>query len=118
MLPLKNDVLFLVKFLRNDIDRSKEAYGYNILFSYSIRCLVWEAVLKYTGANLDHITDDVLGLLLENIMRGGPSSVWGKHLVKRGEQEMLFEDIKQPICLEYDSISPNWSFLMKLKLQK
>ena len=46
-----------------------------------------------TGVTLDYITDDKLRLLLENIMRGGPSSCMGNRYVKRGDRKMVYEDM-------------------------
>ena len=46
-----------------------------------------------TRVKLDYITDDKLRLLLENNMRGGPSSCMGNRYVKRGERKILYEDL-------------------------
>ena len=76
MLYLKNDVLLLTDIFQNYIDTCKKAYGINPLYSYSTPSFTLKAGLKMTGVKLDYITDDKLMLLLENIMRGRPSSVW------------------------------------------
>ena len=49
--------------------------------------------MKITGVKLDYITDDKLRLLLENIMRGGPSACMGNRHVKRGERKRVYEDL-------------------------
>ena len=54
--------------------------------------------MKITGVKLDYITDDNITLgppliLLENIMRGGPSACMGNRYVKRGERKKLYEDL-------------------------
>ena len=46
-----------------------------------------------TGVKLDYITDDKLRLLLENNMRGGPSSCMGNRYVKKGDRKILYEDM-------------------------
>ena len=46
-----------------------------------------------TGVKLDYITDDELSLLLENNMRGGPSSCMGNRYVKRRDTKRVFEDL-------------------------
>ena len=74
MLYLKNDVLLLTDIFQNYIDTCKKAYGINPLYSYSTPSCIWKAGLKMTGVKLDYITHDKLRLLLENNMRGGPSS--------------------------------------------
>ena len=94
MLYLKNDVLLLTDIFQNYIDTYKEAYGINPLYSYSTPSFTWKAGLKMTGVTLDFITVDKLRILLENIMKGGPSSCMGNRYVKRRERKTLFEDLK------------------------
>ena len=100
MLYLKNDVLFCTylehigtDIFQNYIDTCKKAYGINPLYSYSTPSFTWKAGLKMTGVKLDYITDDKLRLLLENNMRGGPSSCMGNRYVKRGERKIVYEDM-------------------------
>ena len=92
-LYLKNDVLLLTDIFQNYIDTCKKAYGINPLYSYSTPSFTWKAGLKMTGVKLDYITDDKLRLLLENNMRGGPSSCMGSRYVKRGETKIVYEDM-------------------------
>ena len=47
--------------------------------------------MKKTGVKLDYITDDKLRLLLENNMRGGPSSSMGNRYLKRRERKLVYE---------------------------
>ena len=93
MLYLKNDVFLLTDIFQNYIDTCKKAYGINPLYSYSTPSFTWKAGLKMTGVKLDYITDDKLRLLLENNMRGGPSSCMGNRYVKRGERKIVYEDM-------------------------
>ena len=48
---------------------------------------MWKARLKMSGVKLDYITDDKLRLLLENNMRGGPSSCMGNRYKKEGKEK-------------------------------
>ena len=93
MLYLKNDVLLLTDIFQNYIDTCKKAYGINPLYSYSTSSFTWKAGLKMTGVKLDYITDDKLRLLLENNMRGWPSSCMGNRNIKRGERKIVYEDM-------------------------
>ena len=81
---LKNDVLLLTVIFQIYIDTCKKAYGIKPLYSFSTPSFTWKAGLKMTGVKLDYITDDKLRLLLENNMRGGPTSCMGNRYVKRG----------------------------------
>ena len=49
--------------------------------------------MKLTGVKLDYITDDKLRLLIENNMRGGPSSCMRNRYVKSGDRKILFKDM-------------------------
>ena len=92
MLYLKNDVLLLTDDFKNYIDTCKKPYSINPLYSYSKPSSTWKAGLKKTGVKVGYITDDKLRLLLENNMRGGPSSCMGSRYVKRGERKRVYED--------------------------
>ena len=83
----------LTDIFQNYIDTCKKAYGIKPLYSYSTPSFTWKAGLKMTGVNLDCIIDDKLKLLLQNNMRGGPSSCMGNRYVKRGERKIVFEDV-------------------------
>ena len=87
MLYLKNIVLILTEIFQNYIDTCKEAYGINPVYSYSTPSFTWKAGLKMTGVKLDYKTNDTLRILLENKMRGGPSSCMGNRYVKRGKEK-------------------------------
>ena len=86
-------MLILTDIFQNYIDTFKKAYGNNPLYSYSTPSFTWKAGLKMTGVKLDYITDDKLRLLLENNMRGRPSSCMGNRYVKRGERKTVYEDM-------------------------
>ena len=87
MLYLKNDVLILTDIFQIYIDTCKKAYGISPLYSYSTPSFTWKAGLKMTGVKLDYITDDKLRLLLENNMRGGPSSCMGSRYAEKEAKE-------------------------------
>ena len=72
---------------------------------------VWQCGLKYTGINLQTLQDKDLNLTLENIIRGGISSVLGDLYVKSDENEQIlyadatnlyWHSMSQP--LPYDEI--------------
>ena len=49
--------------------------------------------MKYTGKNLQTLQDEDMNLLLENIIRGGLSSVMGDRYVKSdGNKKILCKD--------------------------
>ena len=93
MLYFKHDVLLLTDIFQNFVDTCKKAYGVNPLYSYSTPSFTWKAGLKKTGVKLDYITDDKLRILLENNMRGEPSSCMVNRYIKRGERKIIYEDM-------------------------
>ena len=98
MLYLKNDIILLTDIFQNCIDTCKKSYGINPKYSYSTPSFTWKAGLKNTGVTLDYITDDKLRLILENNMRGGPSSCMGDRYVKRGDRKIVHEDLNNLYC--------------------
>ena len=110
MLYLKNDVLLLTDVFQIYIDTCKKAYGINPLYSYSTPSFTWKAGLKMTGESLDYITDDKLRLLLENNMRGGPSSCMGNRYGKRGERKIVYENMNNLYGWSMSQYLPNGDF--------
>ena len=86
-------MLLLTDIFQNFLDTCNKASGINPLYSYSIPSFTWKAGLKMTGVKLDFIIDNKIRLLLENNMRGGPSSCMGNRYVKRGDGKIVYEDI-------------------------
>ena len=75
------------------IDICKCVYGNNPFYSYSTPICIQKAVLKNTGLQKNHIIDDQIRLLLEKRLRGVPSACMGNRPVKRGEKEIVCEDM-------------------------
>ena len=65
----------------------------NPLYCVSLTGYTWQCGLKYTGINLQTLQDKDMILLLENIIRGGISSVMGDRYVKSDEnKQILYAD--------------------------
>ena len=110
MLYLKNDVFLITEIFQNFIDTCKKAYGINPLYSSSTPSFTGKVGLKMTGVRLDYITDDQLRLLLENNMRGGPSACMGNRYVKRGERNILYEDLNNLYSWSMSQYLPTGDF--------
>ena len=89
MLYLKMDVLQLADVFENFVEKSTLEYGINPLNSYSLTGYTWKAGSKLTNVKLDFIKDEKLILLLENIIRGGISSVMGPRYTESVENTKL-----------------------------
>ena len=59
-----------------------------------------------------------LGFLLENNMRGRPSSCMSNHHVKRGERKIVYEDMNNLHGWSMSQYLPKKVFFTKLKLQR
>ena len=57
---MKDDALLLRDTVQSFINTSISAFGMNPLYSHSTPSFTWKAGLKYTGVELDFITDDKL----------------------------------------------------------
>ena len=89
MLYLKMDVLQLTDVFENFVESSTRENKINPLYSYSLPGYTWKAGLKLTNIKLDFIKDKELLLLLENIIRGGISSVMGDRHVQSDENKQI-----------------------------
>ena len=79
---LKNDVLFLTCVFEKFVKVSVNDIGNNPIYCLSLPGFTWECELNYTGKNLQTLQDKDMILLLENIIRGGISSVLSDGYVK------------------------------------
>ena len=79
----------------NFIKVSVNEFGINPLYCVSLPGYTWECGLKYTGINLQTLQDKDMILLLENIIRGGRSSVMGdRHVQSDENKKILYVDAK------------------------
>ena len=74
---LKSHVLLLTSVFEKFIKVSFNEFEINPLYCVTLLGYTWQCGLKYTGINLQALQDKDMILLLENIIRGGISSVMG-----------------------------------------
>ena len=60
---------------------SLETYGLDPIHYYCLPGLSWDAMLKYTGVELESITDPDMHLMLKKSMRGGVSNICHRPLI-------------------------------------
>ena len=85
----KSDVIFLADVIEKFVKVSFEEYGINPLYCVSLPGYTYQCALKYTDIKLQTLQNKDLILLIENIIRGGISSVMGDRYVKSDENEKL-----------------------------
>ena len=78
-LYLKTDVLLLADVMTEFRKTCKKAYGLEAFHYYTSPGLALDAMLKYTEAKLDLISDPDMYLMIERGIRGGVSSIMKRH---------------------------------------
>ena len=78
-LYLKTDVLFLADVMTEFRKTCNKAYGLDALHYYTSPGLGWDAMLKFTGIELDLISDQDMYLMIEKGIRGGVSSIMKRY---------------------------------------
>ena len=86
---LKSDVQLPACVFEKFIKVSVNEFGINLLYCVSLPGYTWQCGLKYTGKNLQTLQDKDIILLLEDIMRGGISSVMGDRYIKSDRNKMI-----------------------------
>ena len=86
---LKSDVFLLACVFEKFIKVSVNEFGINPLYCVSLPGYTWLCGLKYTEINLQTLQDKDMILLIENIIRGGISSVMGDGYIKSDENKKI-----------------------------
>ena len=90
------DVLLLADVFQNFRNSVYEQHHLDPLHFITLPSLAWASALKYTGAELDFITDPDMYLMVENSMRGGIATV-----------SQRYARANNPLVEGYDSSKPN-----------
>ena len=85
----KSDVILLADVFEKFVKVSTEEYRINPLYCVSLPGYTYQCDLKYTDIKLQTLQDKGLILLIENIVRGGISSVMGDRYVKSDENKKI-----------------------------
>ena len=85
----KSDVILLPDVFEKCVKVSTEDYKINPLYCMSLPGYTYQYALKYTDIKLQTLQDKDLILLIENIIRGGISSVMGDRYVKSNENKKI-----------------------------
>ena len=86
---LKSDFLLLACVFEKLIKVSIYEFDINLLYCVSSPGYTWQYDLKFSGINLQTLHDKDLTLTLENMIKGGISSVIGDRYVKSDENKKI-----------------------------
>ncbi|XP_072375164.1 uncharacterized protein [Diabrotica undecimpunctata] len=100
-LYMKTDILLLVDIFERFRSSSLRTYNLDPAHYYTLPGFTWDAMLKYTGQELELLTDPDMHLFVERGIRGGLSQVCSKRRVKANN----------PYINNYDPSKPK-TFLM------
>ena len=116
MLYKKLDVLILSDVFENFRELCLKHYEIDPAYCYSAPGLSWNAGLKYTGIELELLTDkDMLDMFKDGI-RGGFSGVLGKRFVEANNKYIKEGEIKNPNYLWYTDANNLYGCGMSEKL--
>ena len=85
----KSGVILLADVFEKFVKVSTEEYKINPLYCVSLPGYTYQCALKYIDIKLQTLRNKVLILLMENIIRGGISSVMGDRFVKSDENKKI-----------------------------
>ena len=85
----KSDVILLADVIEKFVKVSFEEYAINLLYCVSLPGYIYQCALKYIDIKLHTLQDKDLILLIENIIRGGVSSVMSDRYVKSDENKKI-----------------------------
>ena len=109
---LKTDVLLLADVFENFRKTCLKHYKLDPAHYYTSPGLSWDALLKYTGINLELLTDVNKHLFVERGLRGGKQPL-PKRLQPPGGDELHYVlRREQSLRLGHESASPGWQFRM------
>ena len=116
MIYQKLDVLILSDVFENFRELCLKHYEIDPAYCYSAPGLSWNAGLKFTGIELDLLTDkDMLDMFKDGI-RGGFSGVLGKRFVEANNKYIKEGEIKNPNYLWYTDANNLYGCGMSEKL--
>ena len=113
---LITDILLLADVFENFRKMSLETYGLDPIHYYSLPGLFWDAMLKYTGVELELITDPDMHLMVEKSMRGGISNICHRHATSNRPSMDTYNENEEPRTLTYQDANSLYSWAMSQML--
>ena len=90
------DILLLADVFENFRKMSLETYGLDPIHYYSLPDLSWDAMLKYTGVELELIIDPDMHLMVEKSMRRSISNICHRHVTSNHSSMDTYIENEEP----------------------
>ena len=113
---LITDILLLADIFENCKKMSLETYGLDPIHYYSLPGLSRDAMLKYTGVELELITDPDMHLMVEKSMRAYISNICHRHATSNHPIMDTYEN-EEPSMLTYQDANSLYSWAMPKMLR-
>ena len=95
---------------------SSETYGLGPIHYCSLPGLSWDAMFKYTGVELELITDPDMHLMAEMSMRGVISNICHRHATSNHPSMDTYNENEEPRTLTYQEAYSRYSWAMSKML--
>ena len=109
-------ILLLADVFENFREMSLETYGLDPIHYYSLPGLSWDAMLKYTGVELELITDPDAHLMVEKCMRGSISNICYRHATSNHPSMNTYNENEEPRTLTYQDVNSLYFWAMSQML--
>ena len=109
---LQTDVLLLADVFENFRQMSLDNYDLDPIHYYSLPGLSWDAMLKYTGVELELITDIDMYQMVEKGMRGGISNISHRFATANHPSMATFDANEKIRTLTYQDANSLYPYAM------
>ena len=109
---LITDILILADVFENFREMLLETYGLDLIYYYSLPGLSWDAMLNYTGVELELITDTDMHLMVEKCTSGGISNICCRHDTSSHPSMDTYNENEEPRTLTYQEANSLYSWAM------
>ena len=113
---LITDKLLLADVFANFRKMSLETYRLDPIHYYSLPCLSWDAMFKYTDVELELITDPDMHQMVEKSMRGGISNICHRYATSHHPNMDTYNENEEPRTLTYQNANSLYSWAMSQML--
>ena len=113
---LITDISLLADVFENFRKMSLETYGLDPIHYYSLPSLSCDAMLKYTGVELELITDPDMHLMVENSMHGDICNICHWYTTSNHPSMDTYNENEEPRTLTYQDANSLYSWAMSQML--